>query len=82
MDRADRIGAWVSGLAHAGLIGWVAVGGVFFRTEPLEAVRMTSVSTMSEAEFRAIAAAAAGRGRWRKPPPRPPRSPARRRRRT
>ena len=48
MERADRIGAWVSGIAHAGLIGWVAVGGVFFRAEPLEAIRMTAVSTMSD----------------------------------
>ena len=62
MDRADRIGYWVSGVAHAGLIGAALAGGALFRPQPLEAVRMAEVATMSEAEFQSLAAAAAGRG--------------------
>ncbi len=62
MDPADRIGYWVSGVAHAGLIGVALVGGALFRPQPLEAVRMAEVATMSEAEFQSLAAAAAGRG--------------------
>ncbi|WP_134678452.1 cell envelope integrity protein TolA [Paracoccus ravus] len=62
MDRADRFGYWVSGAAHAGLIGFAVVGGALFRPQPLDAIRMAEVSTMSEAEFQALAAAAAGSG--------------------
>ncbi|UFS64186.1 cell envelope integrity protein TolA [Paracoccus denitrificans] len=62
MDRAERIGFWVSGFAHAGLLGAALVGGALFRPQPLEAVRMAEVATMSEAEFQSLAAAAAGRG--------------------
>ncbi|MCJ1899323.1 cell envelope integrity protein TolA [Paracoccus versutus] len=62
MDRAERIGFWVSGVAHAGLLGAALVGGALFRPQPLEAVRMAEVATMSEAEFQSLAAAAAGRG--------------------
>ncbi|MTH77689.1 protein TolA [Paracoccus aestuariivivens] len=62
MDRADRIGYWVSGVAHAGLLGFAVVGGALFRPQPLEAIRMAEVSTMSEAEFQALASAAAGAG--------------------
>ena len=58
MDRADRIGWWVSGAAHAGILGFAVLGGALFRPQPLEAVRMAEVSTMSEAEFQALAAAA------------------------
>lgn len=62
MDRADRIGYWVSGVAHASLLGAALVGGALFRPQPLEAVRMAEVATMSDAEFQSLAAAAAGRG--------------------
>ncbi|GLK64929.1 protein TolA [Paracoccus kondratievae] len=62
MDRAERIGFWVSGVAHAGLLGAALVGGALFRPQPLEAVRMAEVATMTEAEFQSLAAAAAGRG--------------------
>lgn len=62
MDRADRIGYWVSGIAHAGMIGAALAGGALFRPQSLEAVRMAEVATMSEAEFQSLAAAAAGRG--------------------
>ena len=62
MDRADRIGYWVSGVTHAGLIGAALAGGALFRPQPLDAVRMAEVATMSEAEFQSLAAAAAGRG--------------------
>ena len=62
MDRADRIGYWISGVAHAGLIGAALAGGALFRPQPLDAVRMAEVATMSEAEFQSLASAAAGRG--------------------
>lgn len=62
MDPAERIGFWISGVAHAGLLGAALVGGALFRPQPLEAVRMAEVATMSEAEFQSLAAAAAGRG--------------------
>ncbi|KRW94859.1 protein TolA [Paracoccus sp. MKU1] len=62
MDRAERIGFWISGIGHAGLLGAALVGGALFRPQPLEAVRMAEVATMSEAEFQSLAAAAAGRG--------------------
>ncbi|MTH36444.1 protein TolA, partial [Paracoccus limosus] len=61
MDRADRIGYWVSGAAHLGVLGFAILGGALFRPQPLEAVRMAEVSTMSEAEFQALASAAEGR---------------------
>ena len=61
MDRADRIGFWVSGVVHAGAVVLALVGGALFRPQPLEAVRMTEVSTMSETEFQALASAAEGR---------------------
>ena len=60
MDRADRIGAWVSGIAHAALIAWVAVGGALFRGQPSASIRMTNVQTMSEADFQQMAAATRG----------------------
>lgn len=62
MDRADRIGYWISGVTHAGLIGAALAGGALFRPQPLDAVRMAEVATMSEAEFQSLASAAAGRG--------------------
>ncbi len=62
MERADRIGYWVSGVAHASLLGAALVGGALFRPQPLEAVRMAEVATMTDAEFQSLAAAAAGHG--------------------
>ncbi|MBV0891316.1 protein TolA [Paracoccus sp. Z118] len=62
MERADRIGAWVSGVAHVSLIAWVAIGGALFRGQPSAAIRMTNVQTMSDAEFQQLAAAARGAG--------------------
>lgn len=60
--RERRIGAWVSGVAHAALIGWVAVGGALFRPPQAPALRMSPVETMSTAEFESMAAAARGSG--------------------
>lgn len=62
MERGDRIGWWVSGTAHAGLILWALLGGVFLRPQPSAPVRTTEVSTMSGAEFEAYAASARGAG--------------------
>ena len=60
--RERRIGAWVSGVAHAALIGWVAVGGALFRPPQAPALRMSPVETMSATEFESMAAAARGSG--------------------
>ncbi|WP_299361429.1 protein TolA [uncultured Paracoccus sp.] len=62
MDRAGRIGGWVSGVTHAGLIAWVAVGGALFRGQPSEPIRMTNVETMTDAQFQQMAAATRGAG--------------------
>ena len=62
MERADRIGAWVSGVAHAALIAWVAVGGALFRGQSSAPIRMTNVQTMTEADFQQMAAATRGAG--------------------
>ena len=60
--RERRIGAWISGAAHAALIGWVAVGGALFRPPQAPALRMSPVATMSAAQFESMAAAARGSG--------------------
>lgn len=60
--RERRIGAWISGAAHAALIGWVAVGGALFRPPQAPALRMSPVETMSAAQFESMAAAARGSG--------------------
>ena len=61
--RERRIGAWVSGVAHAALIGWVAVSGALFRAPQAPSLRMAPVETMSAVEFESMAAAARGSGR-------------------
>lgn len=62
MDRSERIGRWVSGIAHAGLIGWAAIGGALFGPQPAPPVQMTRVATMTEAQFQDFAAASRGAG--------------------
>ncbi|RNF33097.1 protein TolA, partial [Paracoccus methylarcula] len=61
-DREERIGWWISGVAHAALILWALLGGVLFRPQPSQPVRMTEVATMSGAEFEEYAAASRGAG--------------------
>src|SRR5699024_9345839 len=55
-------GWWISGIAHAALILWALLGGVLFRPQPSQPVRMTEVATMSGAEFEQYAAASRGAG--------------------
>ena len=62
MDRPQRIGTWVSGLAHGTVLLWAAFGGVLFRPQATAPVETTEVATMSEADFQAMAALARGRG--------------------
>lgn len=61
-EREGRIGYWVSGVAHGSLILWAIMGGALFRPQPSPMVRTTQVSTISGAEFEAMAAAARGAG--------------------
>ncbi|TGN44194.1 protein TolA, partial [Paracoccus liaowanqingii] len=61
-DREGRIGYWVSGVAHGSLILWAILGGALFRPQPDHPVRTTQVSTVTGAEFEALAAAARGAG--------------------
>ncbi|KGJ02597.1 hypothetical protein [Paracoccus sphaerophysae] len=60
--RERRVGAWVSGVVHAALIGAVALGGALFRAPQAPAIRMAPVETMSSVEFEAMAAASRGAG--------------------
>ena len=61
-DRAEKIGKWVSGIGHAGLLGWAAIGGALFGPQPSPPIQMTQVATMTEAEFQDFAAASRGAG--------------------
>ncbi|MFN4061641.1 MAG: protein TolA [Paracoccus hibiscisoli] len=61
-DREGRTGYWISGVAHGSLILWAILGGALFRPQPAPMVRTTQVSTISGAEFEALAAAARGAG--------------------
>ncbi|MDB2552696.1 protein TolA, partial [Paracoccus sp. (in: a-proteobacteria)] len=61
-DRESRIGWWISGGAHAALILWAVLGGVFFRPQPSTPLRTTQVATMSGDDFEALAAASRGAG--------------------
>ena len=47
-----HVGHYISGAAHAGLIGWVLVGGAF-RSDP-PPMEVTSVSVITSAEFDAV----------------------------
>ena len=62
MERDERIGWWISGIAHGCVILWAILGGMLFRPQPSHTVRTTDVATMSGAEFEAYAAAARGAG--------------------
>ncbi|KAB2878082.1 MAG: hypothetical protein F9K34_18015, partial [Albidovulum sp.] len=58
MDRSERIGMIVSGIAHAGVVLWLLVGGIFFSHDLPPPVATAEVTLMSEAEFSALQAAA------------------------
>ncbi|PZO67723.1 MAG: protein TolA [Paracoccus denitrificans] len=62
MDRADRIGLWVSVVLHGGAILAVVLAGAFVRSQPSASIRLTNVATMSEADFETMAAATRGSG--------------------
>lgn len=62
MDRAERIGRWVSGIGHVGLIAWLLLAGALFRPQEGPVIRMSEVATMTEADFQDYAAAARGSG--------------------
>ncbi|MGP9805867.1 protein TolA [Paracoccus sp. NSM] len=61
-EREERIGRWVSGVAHGSLILWAVLGGALFRPQTMPPMRSTQVSTISGAEFEALAAASRGAG--------------------
>lgn len=58
MDRADKIGIWVSAALHLAVIVWAIVGTSLFPTKPSEPVEITPAGMISEAEFAALQAAA------------------------
>ena len=58
MDRSERTGLIVSGVAHIGAILWLMLGGIFFSHDLPPPVETAEVTLMSEAEFAALSAAA------------------------
>ena len=62
MEREDRIGAWVSGVAHGAVILWALLAGALFRAGEQEPVETVQVGTMSESAFQSMAAATRGPG--------------------
>ena len=58
MDRSQRIGMIVSGVAHLGAILWLIIGGIFFAHDLPPTVATAEVSLMSSAEFAALQARA------------------------
>ncbi|AUH32536.1 protein TolA [Paracoccus tegillarcae] len=62
MERAERIGRWVSGVGHVGVLTWAAFGGALFGPQPSPPLQMTQVATMTEAEFQSFAAVSRGAG--------------------
>ena len=62
MEREDRIGAWVSGVAHGALILWALLAGALFRANDPLPVESVQVGTMTDADFQAMAAATRGPG--------------------
>ena len=73
MERSERTGMIVSGVAHIGAILWLMLGGIFFSHDLPPPVETAEVSLMSEAEFAALQRRSADRaGRERRPSPRCP----------
>lgn len=61
-DRAERVGVWISGLAHTGLVLWAIVGGALFAARETPPPQMTDVTTISTQEFEELAARSRGAG--------------------
>ncbi|TKW66389.1 MAG: hypothetical protein DI616_10540 [Paracoccus denitrificans] len=61
-DRAERVGIWISGLAHTGLVLWAIVGGALFAARENPRPQMTDVTTISTQEFDEMAARSRGAG--------------------
>lgn len=55
-DRAERTGLIVSVGAHALVILWALIGGIFFTPDPTEAPMATNVSLMSSKDFAELSA--------------------------
>lgn len=49
-------GQYISGLAHAGLIGWAVIGGLISGPDPVKPPDVTEVALISEGEFMALTA--------------------------
>lgn len=80
MEREERIGAWVSGVAHGAVILWAALAGALFSASEQDPIETVQVGTMSESDFQAMAAATRGpgpvsSGAMRPPPSLPPAQP-------
>ncbi len=76
MDRSERIGMIVSGVAHLGAILWLILGGIFFSHDLPPPVSTAEVTLMSEAEFSALQAAAPKAATEAPPAPSVPEPPA------
>jgi len=64
-------GLKISGLAHAGLIAWVMVGGLFSSPDRTRAIQVSEVSLISSEEFAALSAPQATAPVPTQPAPRP-----------
>lgn len=76
VDRSERIGMIVSGVAHLGVILWLILGGIFFSHDLPPPVATAEVTLMSEAEFSALQAAAPTAATEAPPAPSVPEPPA------
>ena len=61
-DRAERIGIWISGMAHTGLVLWAIVGGALFAARENPPQQIADVTTISAQEFDELAARSRGAG--------------------
>lgn len=61
-DRTERIGIWISGLAHTGLVLWAIVGGALFAARENPPQQIADVTTISAQEFEELAARSRGAG--------------------
>lgn len=61
-DRTERVGIWISGLAHTGLILWAVVSGAIFAPQDNPPPHLADVTTISSQEFEKLAARSRGAG--------------------
>ena len=61
-DRAERVGFWVSGVTHTGLVLWAAIGGALFAARENPPQQVTEVVTISAEDFEELAARSRGAG--------------------